>query len=75
MKDTTRCTTIDVAGPIEVLHARYAGHAFSPHGHEEFAIGLIDEKLQGSLSALTIPQPTGLQRIYSRDYVNSKGCS
>jgi AraC-like DNA-binding protein len=42
MKETTKCSTIDIAGSIEVLHARYAGHAFSPHWHEEFAIGLID---------------------------------
>lgn len=46
MKDTTRCSTIDIAGPIEVLHARYSGHAFAPHWHEEFAIGLIDKGVE-----------------------------
>ncbi len=42
MKEQTRCTTLNIAGRVEVLHARYYGHAFSPHWHEEFAIGLID---------------------------------
>jgi AraC-like DNA-binding protein len=42
MKNTSICSTIEIAGTIEVLHARYSGHAFSPHWHEEFAIGLID---------------------------------
>ena len=42
MKEQTRCSTIDIAGRIEVLHARYFAHAFAPHWHDEFAIGLID---------------------------------
>jgi AraC-like DNA-binding protein len=42
MKEQTRCSTIDIAGRIEVLHARYFEHAFAPHWHDEFAIGLID---------------------------------
>ncbi len=42
MKDIARCFTLDVEGRIDVLHAHYAGHAFSPHWHEEYAIGLID---------------------------------
>jgi len=42
MKEQTRCSTIDIAGRIEVLHARYFDHAFAPHWHDEFAIGLID---------------------------------
>jgi hypothetical protein len=42
MKEQTRCSTNDIAGRIEVLHARYFDHAFAPHWHDEFAIGLID---------------------------------
>ena len=42
MKEQTRCSTLDIAGRIEVLHARYFDHAFAPHWHDEFAIGLID---------------------------------
>ncbi|HWY99491.1 MAG TPA: AraC family transcriptional regulator [Edaphobacter sp.] len=42
MKEQTRCSTIDIAGRIEVLHARYFEYAFAPHLHDEFAIGLID---------------------------------
>ena len=42
MKEQTRCTTLNIAGRIEVLHARYYEHAFAPHWHEEYAIGLID---------------------------------
>lgn len=42
MKEQTRCTTIDISGRVEILHARYYTHAFSPHWHEEYAIGLID---------------------------------
>ena len=42
MKEWTRCSTIDIAGRIEILHARYFDHAFAPHWHDEFAIGLID---------------------------------
>ncbi|HWW98533.1 MAG TPA: AraC family transcriptional regulator [Edaphobacter sp.] len=42
MKEQTRCSTIDIAGRIEVLHARYFEYAFAPHWHDEFAIGLID---------------------------------
>jgi AraC-like DNA-binding protein len=42
MKEQTLCSTIDIAGRIEVLHARYFTHAFSPHWHDEFAVGLVD---------------------------------
>jgi len=42
MKEQTWCSTIDIAGRVEVLHARYFDHAFAPHWHDEFAIGLID---------------------------------
>jgi AraC-like DNA-binding protein len=42
LKEQTRCSTIDIAGRIEILHARYFDHAFAPHWHDEFAIGLID---------------------------------
>ena len=42
MKEHTRWSTLEIGGRIEVLHARYFGHAFSPHWHEEFSIGLID---------------------------------
>lgn len=34
-------STIDLAGKVEVLHARYHGRAFAPHWHEEYAVGLI----------------------------------
>jgi AraC-like DNA-binding protein len=46
VKEQTRCTTIDISGRIEVLHARYYTHAFSPHWHEEYAIGLIDAGIE-----------------------------
>jgi AraC-like DNA-binding protein len=46
MKEQTRCSTIDIGGRIEVLHARYFEHAFAPHWHDEFAIGLIDEGVE-----------------------------
>jgi AraC-like DNA-binding protein len=42
MKERTRSSTIQISGRIEVLHARYYEYAFSPHWHEEYAIGLID---------------------------------
>ena len=42
MKEQFRCSTIDIAGRIEVLHARFFEHSFAPHWHDEFAIGLID---------------------------------
>ena len=42
MKEHTRWSTLEIAGRIEVLYARYFGHAFAPHWHEEFSIGLID---------------------------------
>ena len=41
MKNLTRCFSLDVAGRVDVLQARYYGHALSPHWHEEYAIGLI----------------------------------
>lgn len=41
MKNLTRCFSLDVAGRVDVLQARYVGRAFSPHWHEEYAIGLI----------------------------------
>lgn len=41
MKNLTRCFSLDVAGRVGVLQARYYGRAFSPHWHEEYAIGLI----------------------------------
>lgn len=41
MKSLTRCFSLDVAGRVDVLQARYYGRAFSPHWHEEYAIGLI----------------------------------
>ncbi len=42
MKNAARCLTFDLEGKIDVLHASYAGRAFSPHWHEEYAVGLID---------------------------------
>ena len=42
MKEHTRWSTLEIAGKIEILHARYFGHAFAPHWHEEFSVGLID---------------------------------
>lgn len=42
MKNVARCLTFDLEGKIDVLHASYSGHAFSPHWHEEYAVGLID---------------------------------
>jgi AraC-like DNA-binding protein len=41
VKNLTRCFSLDVSGRIDVLQARYYGRAFSPHWHEEYAIGLI----------------------------------
>jgi AraC-like DNA-binding protein len=41
VKNLTRCFSLDVAGRVGVLQARYYGRAFSPHWHEEYAIGLI----------------------------------
>jgi hypothetical protein len=41
VKNLTRCFSLDVAGRVDVLQARYYGRAFSPHWHEEYAIGLI----------------------------------
>ena len=41
MKNLTRCFSLDVAGRVDILQARYYGRAFSPHWHEEYAIGLI----------------------------------
>jgi AraC-like DNA-binding protein len=41
VKNLTRCFSLDVAGRIDVLQARYYGRAFSPHWHEEYAVGLI----------------------------------
>lgn len=41
MKNLTRCFSLHIAGRIDVLQARYYGRAFSPHWHEEYAIGLI----------------------------------
>ena len=46
VKSTARCFTLDVEGKIDVLHARYPGHAFAPHWHEEFAVGLINEGVE-----------------------------
>ena len=42
MKNVARCLTFNLEGKIDVLHASYSGHAFSPHWHEEYAVGLID---------------------------------
>ena len=42
VKESSACTTIDISGRVEVLHARYYTHSFSPHWHEEYAIGLVD---------------------------------
>jgi AraC-like DNA-binding protein len=42
MKEKTRFSAIQISGRIEVLHARYYEHVFSPHWHQEYAIGLID---------------------------------
>jgi AraC-like DNA-binding protein len=41
VKNRTRCFSLDVAGRVDILQARYYGRAFSPHWHEEYAIGLI----------------------------------
>ena len=41
MKNLTRCFSLDVAGRVDVLQARYYGRAFAPHWHEEYAVGLI----------------------------------
>jgi AraC-like DNA-binding protein len=46
VKEYTKCTTIDISGRIEVLHARYYTHSFSPHWHEEYAVGLIDAGIE-----------------------------
>jgi AraC-like DNA-binding protein len=46
LKTNPRCSTVDIAGPVEVLRAKFTGRAFSPHWHEEFAIGLIDAGIE-----------------------------
>lgn len=46
MKDESRCFTLELAGRIDVLHARYSGRAFTPHWHEEFAVGLVSEGVE-----------------------------
>lgn len=42
MKNAARCLAFDLEGKIDVLHATHSGRAFSPHSHEEYAVGLID---------------------------------
>ncbi len=42
MKNAARCLTFDLEGRIDVLHTSYAGRAFLPQWHEEYAVGLID---------------------------------
>lgn len=46
MKEQSRCFTLDLSGRIEVLHATYQHHAFAPHWHEQYAIGVIDSGIE-----------------------------
>ena len=40
------CSTLDLGGTVQVLHAQFQGRAFTPHWHEEWAIGLIVDGIE-----------------------------
>jgi AraC-like DNA-binding protein len=47
--ETTKFWRDPALGALELLHARYVTHAFAPHMHEGYAIGVIEAGAEGFL--------------------------